>query len=231
MAITTDDLEASYAAPPARRPRRTHQPAAVWLALLCGLIAMGGFLVLTNDVAGTPVAVAARDLAAGETVGPGDFSLVAMAVPPELAGRVLGAAEVNAPGARVTVHALGAGDLVQRSDLADATAAVPQRAMSIPVDPSHAAGGALRVGDLIDVVDASGAEPAYVLTSARVLAVSDGGGGRLGGGSSKYSITVAVDATSALRLAATIEADKFSVVRSTGAPAVAVSPPTTAVRR
>lgn len=232
MAVPVDDLETAYAVPAAPKRRRTRQPGAVWLALLVGLFAMAGNVFFLNRATKVePVAVAARDLAAGETVTPGDFRLIEMSTPSELAGRVYGVREVNDPAPKVTTHSITAGALMQRGDLAEAGAPGAQRAMSVPVDPTEAVGGSLRVGDLVDVIDASGAEAVYVLTAARVLAVADAGGGRLGGGSSKFSVTVAVDAASALRVAAAIEGGKHSVVRSTGAPAALVSPPTTAVRR
>lgn len=230
--MTTMDEAPPHAPPrpaPAKRRRGPRTSPQLLVALLAGLLAVGGYVAATGGTKGTPVAIAARDIAAGETVTPADVRLVDLAVPPELNDLVLRAADVNGT-PRTATHALAAGTLLQRPDLSDAATA-PQRGMSIPIDPVRAVNGSLRVGDLVDVIDASGPDPAYVLTGARVLAVGDAGGGRLGGSSQGYSVTVAVEPVSALRVAAAIAADKVSIVRSTGAAPTPTTPPTVAVRR
>ena len=71
------------------------------------------------------------------------------------------------------------------------------RAMSIPVDPEHAVGGALRSGDRVDVLQSSNGTARYIL-----------------------------DAQSALRVAAAISEGTLDLVRSTAAapPEVLVYP-------
>lgn len=99
------------------------------------------------------------------------------------------------------------------------------RAMSIPVDPEHAVGGALRSGDRVDVLQSSNGTARYILVGAEVLTVSDGSGGALGG-AGRYAVTVALDAQSALRVAAAISEGTLDLVRSTAAapPEVLVYP-------
>lgn len=99
------------------------------------------------------------------------------------------------------------------------------RAMSIPVDPEHAVGGALRPGDRVDVMQSSNGTARYILVGAEVLTVSDGSGGALGG-AGRYAVTVALDARSALRVAAAISEGTLDLVRSTAAapPEVLVYP-------
>lgn len=216
-----------------RRRRSSRVTTSLWVAALAGILAFVGFLVVTAGAKGEPVAVAARDLAAGEQVGPGDFRMIDLDAPPALAVQLLRAADVNglATDPQVTTHAILAGELVHRPDFTATGAPAQQRSMSIPVAQTHAVGGALKRGDVVDVIDASQADPAYVLTSARVLAVTDPGGSRLSGVSRDYAITVAVDERSALRVAAAIAANKLEVVRATGAPPATTSPTTTTTLR
>ena len=64
-----------------------------------------------------------------------------------------------------------------------------------------------------------GGQARYVVTGAEVLAVNRPDSGVIGAGASSSSLTVAVDATQALRLAAAIRGQRFEIVRSTGADA------------
>jgi Flp pilus assembly protein CpaB len=97
----------------------------------------------------------------------------------------------------------------------------PRRVMSIPLESWQAADGAIEVGDQVDViVTTKDTASRYVLTAAAVVGRSSGsdGGGLVGGvRSSDLVITVEVDSTQALDLAAAIESGTITVVRSTGA--------------
>jgi hypothetical protein len=62
-----------------------------------------------------------------------------------------------------------------------------------------------------------GGQASYVVTGAEVLAVDRPDGGVIGAAASSSSLTVAVDAKQALRLAAAIRSQRLEVVRSTGA--------------
>jgi Flp pilus assembly protein CpaB len=93
--------------------------------------------------------------------------------------------------------------------------------MSIPVEAAHAVGGALAVGDRLDVIQVDeGGQARYVVSGAEVLAVNRPDSGVIGAAASSSSLTVAVDARQALRLAAAIRGQRFELVRSTGADAV-----------
>lgn len=234
MTMAVDELTGTPEVPklPKRR-RSSHVTRGMWVAAVAALLAFGVYVAAASGAGGKPVAVARRDLAAGEQVGPGDFAFIDLDAPPSLMAQVLTPAAVNATAAesQVTTHAIAAGELVHRADLAATGAPAQQRSMSIPVAQPHAVGGALRKGDVVDVIDANGTEPAYVLVSARVLAVTEAGASRLGASSRDYAITVAVDERSALRVAAAITGGKVEVVRATGAPPASVSPTTTAAVR
>jgi Flp pilus assembly protein CpaB len=90
--------------------------------------------------------------------------------------------------------------------------------MSIPVDPSHAVEGALTAGDRLDVIEVDeGGQARYVVSGVEVLAVNRPDSGVIGAAAGSSSLTVAVDARQALRLAAAIRGQRFELVRSTGA--------------
>jgi Flp pilus assembly protein CpaB len=92
--------------------------------------------------------------------------------------------------------------------------------MSIPVEAAHAVGGALAAGDRLDVIEVDeGGQARYVVSGVEVLAVNRPDSGVIGAAGSSSSLTVAVDARQALRLAAAIRGQRFEVVRSTGADA------------
>lgn len=77
----------------------------------------------------------------------------------------------------------------------------------------------------MDVLQSADGAARYVLVGAEVLTVSDGSSGALGG-SGRYAITVALDAESALEIAAALSEGTLDLVRSTGAapPAILVYP-------
>lgn len=92
--------------------------------------------------------------------------------------------------------------------------------MSVPIEPDHAVAGALRQGDRVDVIEVRDGIATYLVTDAEVLAVP-GGEQRGGLGTlSRFSVTLAVDDVTALRLASALRSGSLDVVRSTGSRAV-----------
>lgn len=228
-------LTAAPAASPRRRASRV--PLSLWLAVVLALVALVSFLVLTKGAGGVQVAVAARPLVAGEPVRPADYRFSVVQASASVTRNLFTPADVAALDGRPAAHAIPAGALIGRADVTEANAAPQPRAMSVPLDQTRAVGGALARGDTVDVIDSSGPQSAYVVTGARVLSVGEtSGGGKFGGGSGHYAVTIAVDDAAALRVAAAITGGKVDVVRSTGAAAVVtplspLSPTTTAVKR
>ncbi|HZJ47697.1 MAG TPA: RcpC/CpaB family pilus assembly protein, partial [Acidimicrobiia bacterium] len=137
--------------------------------------------------------------------------------------RMIEVGEVTGLIGMVVTRSIPSGTLLFERDLFMPSATV--RAMSIPVDPEHAVGGTLRAGDRVDVLQSADGAARYVLVGAEVLTVSDGSSGALGG-SGRYAITVALDAESALEIAAALSEGTLDLVRSTGAapPAILVYP-------
>jgi Flp pilus assembly protein CpaB len=182
-------------------------------------------LRLTNT-ASVQAAVAARPLLAGEVVQQSDLRYVDVGASGALAKTLLRPADVASLGNRQAARAIPAGSLVTKADLVDQGTAPQLRAMSVPIDPTHAVGGAIGRGDTVDVIDSSGTTPVFVVTGAKVVEVASTSTAKIGTASSKFSVTIAVDDASALRLAAAITAGKIDVVRSTGAAPVTAQSPT-----
>lgn len=208
---------------PPRRPVTTRVPPSLALAVVAAVLAALFFLRATGGPEGVLVAVAARDIAAGEAVAIGDLRFSEVAASPRVLATLVPRKDLAALDGTIATRGIVEGSPLLRADLVAPAAGGGQRAMSLPVEREHAVGGALRPGDRVDVID--GAEGSYVVTDAEVLAVPSLSSGTLSG-TGTYAITIAVDAQGALRLAAAIAGGKIEVVRSTGAD---VLPPPTAV--
>lgn len=197
-------------------------PTGMWVTVIFALITFVGIVYTLNNTKAVPVAVSTRALVAGEPVKASDFRFVNVEVDGTLDNGLLRAADIPGIAGHQAVRSIPAGALIAMTDLVDPGAAAAPRALSVPVDASHAVGGALQRGDTVDIIDSSGVEAVYVVAGAKVLDVGSSDGSKLGSSniSSHYSITVTVDSLSALRVATAIAAGKIEVVRSTGAPAI-----------
>ena len=120
-------------------------------------------------------------------------------------------------GGLVATRPIAAGEPLTARALAREVTGEGLRAMSVPVAREHAAGGVLRPGDRVDVIDVVDGEPTYVVTNAEVLSVASVSTGSLGADPGQFHVVVAVDDREALGLAGALADDKLEVVRSTGA--------------
>lgn len=165
-----------------------------------------------------PVAVAARDVEAGEALRADDLRFVDLRAGDDVLATLVTRNRAATLAGRVAATGLAAGALLRVDDLRPAAAAGGARAMSIPVEPEHAVAGRLQAGDRVDVVEVRDGRAAYLLTGAPVLAVA-GADQRSGlTGSRSFSVTVAVDDAQALRLALAIREGHLEIVHATGAP-------------
>lgn len=204
---------------------------AVVLAIFAGLF----YLAAASGQSGQQVAVAARDLRPGEALDAGALRYVDVSGSKAFIATLLRPKDMAAVRGFVLIHGVAGGSAVGRDDVASAaTAAGSQaRSMSIPVDTEHAAGGSVRVGDVVDVIDGgeNAGAASYAVTGVQVVAVSKPTTGGIGGSSAKSSITVALpdgaqpDGQAALRVATAIDHGKVQIVRSTGAAALPAVPP------
>ena len=213
-------------APPPRRTGSRLSLAHV-ITLLAGLLAMLlVFTVLRSRDATWRVAVAGREIKAGTTLDRSAFRFTDMNAPADVRARLLSPAALDGMRGTIATRTIAAGELVSRSDFRPAAAGARLRAMSVPVDPAHAVGGALSPGDRVDVVRVQESGLAgFVITNAQVLSVNQPDSQSIGPAGT-WSLTLAVSSRDALRLAAAIRSEKFEVIRSTGSePIPAATPP------
>ena len=216
--------------PPARLwPARPTRSLVSRFSTAHGLMVLAGLLTFVLVVSATKgsdarltVAAARGDIPAGAVVTgallekievPADDALARTTVPWDSLGG----------GDRVTARPIAAGEFLRPSDLAVASGGgkTQLRAMSIPVKRERAVGGALRVGDRVDVVDVVDGTARWVVTGAQVVEVPNepsSRGGIVRDVGAMYHVVVEVDALQALALAEALTHDTVSVIRSTGAP-------------
>ena len=95
------------------------------------------------------------------------------------------------------------------------------RLMSLPVEPDHAAGGQVEVGDVVDVISVVDGRAEFVVLAAEVVLVPAADASGFGGGRADF-LVLAVDASTALAISEALDAGPVHVVRSTGAPSPVV---------
>ncbi|MGH8874645.1 MAG: SAF domain-containing protein, partial [Acidimicrobiia bacterium] len=185
------------------------------LIVLAGLLAvLLNLAVLRSQDDARLVAVAAVDIPVGSTVAAGQLRLAEVDAAPDVLARLV--SDLGSLEGQIAVRPIAAGALVARDDLRPAAAPLGLRAMSVPVPVEHAAGGELRAGDRVDVIQVVDGVPGYVVAGAEVLSVPDRQAGPLAS-TGGYFVVVAVDADTALALAAALDQGSIEVVRSTGA--------------
>lgn len=185
--------------------------------VVAGLVAgLANYAVLRGADDTVQVLVASRDLAAGEIVEAGLFRPVRAGLDGDLLDRVLRPGDLEAHAGSVIAAAIPAGAPLRPSDLRSPAGPGGTRRMSLAVDLSHAAGGAIRAGDRVDVIAVREGRAVYVVGGAEVVAVDRGGQGALAG-LDRFAISIAVDAEAALCLAEAMETGSIEVVLSTGA--------------
>ncbi|HZD05519.1 MAG TPA: SAF domain-containing protein, partial [Longimicrobiales bacterium] len=107
------------------------------------------FLRSVDDA--TPVVVAARSIDAGQVVTVEDLKTARIRAGAEVMDGLVASTEGLA--GRVARRDLRAGELVGTGDLLAIPAPQGLVSMAVPVDPAHAAGDTIRVGDRVGIVD------------------------------------------------------------------------------
>lgn len=205
--------------PPSPRPRRRRWTSR--LSIGHGLMLGAGLLAALLNLAllrggdeTVLVAVAVADIQPGERLTADLLGETELAAGSAIIDRLIPADQLDHLVGRIASARIATGEPVLRSAVSPSAGG---RAMSVPVDPEHAVGGRLRVGDRIDVIEVQEGRAIYVATGLEVIGINESGSGGALDGLGSYSVTVAVDDATALRLAAAIRADRFELVRSTGA--------------
>jgi Flp pilus assembly protein CpaB len=204
-------------ATPQRRAARSRVSAGHLVMVVAGLLAvLLNYSALRARDDTVRVAIAAWELRAGQTLSAADLAFTDLRAEPALLATLLEPAGLPAVQGWVVTSAVGPGELLRAGDLQPPSAPAAQRAMSIPVDPQHAVAGDLQAGDRVDVIEVEGRTASYLLVDAEVLAVPAAQTGGIAGGLQAFSVTIAVDDATALRLAVAIRGGQLELVRSTG---------------
>lgn len=209
--------------------RRKGRPVQRWtlghvLPFVLAIFAVIFVLAALRDrSAQTSVVVASRQIPAGAAIDPADTRTVKMRTADAAAlSGLIGPAQIN--GGLVAATSIGPGEPIIRAEtLSGPSAAAGLGSMSLPIRVEQADGGALAVGDRVDIIAGTPTGATYIAQGLSVLATSPPAtAGVLAGTNTNYWITVAVDHPTALRLAAALAASStnsgntLEVIRSTG---------------
>ena len=208
-----------------RRSPFSRLSAAHLLMVLAAVLAFAVNLVVLRSYDETVAVVAmATEVATGATVTPADFQAVEVDVSPQVLGALLIWEQVGELSGKVAARTLLPGELASRAAFIDPASGAGRRAMSVPIDPAHAVGGAIVAGDRIDLIQVGEAGATYVIVDAEVLTVNLVDRASLGS-SAAFSVVIAVESSDALAVAAAIRDGQIEIVRSTGAPPIEVQSP------
>ncbi len=200
-----------------KRPWWSRMSGAHALAILTAIIAFLLNLVLLRDPELVEVAVARVDLPVGVELRAEDLRWIEVDRSSGIGDSLITRDEFAALTERVVRTELLSGDVVLRSSVGPAAAPSSLRAFTVGAEISRAGGGALRRGDIVDVISTIDGVASYVAVGAEVLAVPVLGERGLAP-TTGYYVVLAVDADTALRLAQALDGGRVDVVRSTGAP-------------
>jgi Flp pilus assembly protein CpaB len=186
---------------------------------LVALSVLGGLRLVAAADHTTAVIVAARDLAANHVIERGDLRTAKVHASPAVIGGLVRSDRIGALTGQVLLFPVRANGLLGAS--AVGKAARDGREMTVPVAPEHALGGALRVGDRVDVLAsfAKAGKDARTLTVVRGATVVDtvhteGLFGQREG--QLTALTLSVPPDDAVYLAFALRNGEVDVVRSTG---------------
>ena len=208
--------------PVPRRPIRSRLSMGHIIMVAAGLLAFLLVLTVLRDQSDTTfVAVTAADIEAGTRVGSSaiDFREVnvedqdlfeAFLDQPEM--------QLAIDDGAIATRTITVGDVLLESDFRVINlVGSGQRAQSIQIDPGRAAAGNIAVSDRIDIIEVVGDSGAlFIATDVEVIAVSSPQSTNLGT-SGEFTITVAVDADTSLRLSFALATRDVFIVRATGA--------------
>jgi Flp pilus assembly protein CpaB len=187
--------------------------------VLAGL--MGALLTLTALRAAddtTPILAAARDIAPGTVIDAGALRIARVHADATTLATLIESDELDEVRGRIAAERIPSGTLLTRAAVRSVAPGGASRAMSFPIPRSRAVGGAIDSGDRVDVlaVQRNSGRSGYVATDVEVLDFRNQDSGPLQG-SDDASVTIAVDATEAARVASALETGTVTLVRATGA--------------
>ncbi len=208
-----DVAVAARAARPTWLNRRT-----ILGVVLVGISLIGGQSILENAKAAAPVWVVTRDLPGGATLDSHSLRVEHVGLPASLVSTYL-PASVD-PAGQILTRPLAAGELVPANWIARDSGSSGTRALTVPVDPERAVGGALRPGDLIDMYATfdAGDSRARTVTLVRAVEVVDlvSAAGLVMGDKAVVGITISVTPEEAQRVAFASRSGALDIVRVDG---------------
>jgi Flp pilus assembly protein CpaB len=163
------------------------------------------------------VLVAVHDIAPGSVIDSHALRVTRVHVDDKVLATLFDATALPSLRGRIAVEQVQSGSLLNRDAVRSVMAGGAPRAMSFPIARSRAVGGALVVGDRVDVLSVlrTSGRSSYVATDVQVLAFSGRSSGPLQG-SDDASVTLAIDSDSAARIASALETGSITLIRATG---------------
>jgi Flp pilus assembly protein CpaB len=190
-------------------------------ALVGGLLlAVSGVVTFAawQQASGVPdhsYVVAERALAPGERLTADDLTLVRLDLPRRVAGGAFD--DVEALVDRVTLGPVGAGELVQVTQVSEEASSTPLVEVSFALPRDRALDGRLRSGDRVDVFVTYDDYTTAVVDGAAVVSVGESGGSALGP-AGEVTVTLALEAAGRrAQLVHAVRAGEVTLVRSTQA--------------
>lgn len=187
-------------------------------ATLFGIALASGWQVLASADVGHPVLAAGGDLPEGTRLSTTNVTVVEVDLPPEQLARYL-TADASVEDATL-VQAVRSGELIPAGWVTANDDAGGSRLVTIPTTADHAAGGALRAGDRVDVFASlssgrPGARTTLVVASAEVEDLVHAGG-LVADEESLAGVTVEVSPHDAAKLTFAIRSADIDLVRVHG---------------
>ena len=191
-------------------------------ALLFLISLVAGSVVLSSAESGTHVWSAAEDLPEGAILRREDLELVMVDLPASQLSAYLGSS--IAPEGLTLLKPLRRGELVSAGWVTE-EGAVSARSIAVPVSSDHAVGGALRPGDLVDVLatvkEVSGQPETTVLVQGAEVEGLLRSEGMVMEGEAFAGLTLSVAPEEAAKIAFALRTADIDVVRVEGPPAPA----------
>jgi Flp pilus assembly protein CpaB len=212
-----DDEWAAPSSRPIRRRRSLPGTRAVVGALLVCLAAVGLYVAATSASARgrVHVAVATRDMAPGDRIGPGDVELQLVELPGPTRHRVFASTALLE--GDLVIGPVGKGEVIQQATVLSKDRTPPFREVTLQIDAAQAK--AVASGDAVDVLLTTGTgdttRTAVVAAGIRVLRIGSSGQGF--GTDPKPPITFAVASIDEVnQLVQAVHIGSITLVRSNG---------------
>ncbi len=195
------------------------EPRLVVGVVLVAVSVAGGLLLAAAGDDTVPVLAAGRDLPANHVVRSGDLRSVRIGASDAVVRTLVDGDRAGSLVGRVLLRPVAAGGLIDRRFVG--SSARPEREITVPLTAEHALGGAVRVGERVDVLATFGkgtadARTLTVVSAAEVVATVREEG-FLGRDGKLSALTLAVPPDDVVFLVFASRNGELDVVRATGA--------------